>query len=160
MLETGKLSQQADVEESVVGPGLSIPGTSAQPQPVPRSAVQMERLIGMALLVGVLLSTIIVSLGGIVYVWRHSKSTVHYRVFRGEPSDLRTLAGIEEDVKSFSGRGIIQVGLILLVGLQVVRVVLTGMLFVTSRDWVFTGITTLVLALLMYGLFLESAVGH
>jgi uncharacterized membrane protein len=156
-----KLSEGADVEESVIVPAESLSAAVlAPPHSIPGSAMRMERLIGVALLVGVLLSTIIVSFGGVVYVWRHSKSTVHYRVFRGEPSDLRTLAGIEEDVKTFSGRGVIQVGLILLVTLQVVRVVLTGMLFVTSRDWVFTGITTIVLALLAYGLFLEPAVGR
>lgn len=94
-----------------------------------------------------------------VYVWRHSSSTVHYRVFRGEPSDLRTLAGIAEDVKTFSGRGIIQIGLMLLVGLQLLRVVLTGALFLISHDRMYVVISAIVLGLLLYGLFWESAGG-
>jgi uncharacterized membrane protein len=120
----------------------------------------MERVIGVMLLVGVLASTIIVLFGGAVYVWRHAHMAVHYRVFRGESSDLRRLAGIWEDVKAFSGRGIIQLGLMLLVSLQVLRVILTGALFVKSRDAVFIFISGLVLALLMYGLVFEPAMGR
>src|SRR5271157_4410277 len=126
--------------------------------PDPRT--QMERLIGVTLLVGVLVSTFVVLLGGVIYVSRHASMTTDYRVFRGEPSDLRSLTGIGKDVKAFSGRGMIQFGLILLVGLQVVRVVLTGVLFLVGRDRVFVAITTIVLALLAYGLIFESAGAH
>ncbi len=121
---------------------------------------QIEKLIGVTLLAGVLASACIVFLGGTIYVFRHPHSRVHYRVFRGEPSDLRSLPGIWEDLQIFSGRGIIQLGLMVLVGLQVTRVALTGALFLTGRDWVFVSITGVILALLAYGLFFESAGGH
>jgi uncharacterized membrane protein len=126
--------------------------------PDPRT--QMEKLIGVTLLVGVLVSTFVVLLGGVIYVSRHASMTTDYRVFRGEPSDLRSLTGIGKDVKALSGRGMSQFGLILLVGLQVVRVVLTGVLFLVGRDRVFVAITTIVLALLAYGLIFESAGAH
>ena len=142
MLETEQLSEAVEVE---------------QQRP---SRTQMEKLIGITLLAGVLVSTFVVFLGGVIYVWRHSGSTVDYRVFRGEPSDLRSLVGIGKDLKALSGRGMIQFGLILLVGLQVVRVVMTGVLFLLSRDRVFVAITTVVLALLAYGLIFESAGVH
>ena len=112
------------------------------------------------MLVGVLVSAAIVLFGGAVYVWRHAHTPVHYRVFRGEPSDLRFLNGIWGDVKAFYGRGIIQIGLILLVGLQVLRVVLTGVLFIKKHDWIFVFVSALVLVLLTYGLIFEAAVGH
>ena len=140
--------------------GRSFSDTVAPPHPILGPTAKMEKLIGVALLVGVLLSTIVVSSGGVVYVLRHSSAKVHYRVFKGEPSDLRNLTGIEEDMRAFSGRGIIQVGLMLLVGVQLVRVLLTGVFFVTSRDWVYVVISTIVLALLIYGLFWESAGAH
>jgi uncharacterized membrane protein len=126
----------------------------------PDSSTQMEKLIGVTLLAGVLLSTFVVLLGGLIYVSRHASMTTDYRVFRGEPSDLRSLSGIGKDVRAFSGRGIIQFGLVLLVALQVVRVALTGALFVLSRDRVFVVITSIVLALLAYGLIFEAAGAH
>ncbi|SPE45142.1 conserved membrane hypothetical protein [Candidatus Sulfotelmatobacter sp. SbA7] len=126
----------------------------------PDSRTRMEKLIGVTLLAGVLVSTFVVLLGGLIYVSRHASMHTDYRVFRGEPSDLRSLAGIGKDAKAFSGRGMIQFGLVLLVALQVVRVALTGALFVISRDGVFVVITTIVLALLAYGLIFESAGAH
>ncbi len=114
---------------------------------------RMERLIGIVLLAGVLISAFIVLFGGALYMWRHGSSPVHYRIFRGEPSDLRSLAGIWKDFEHGSGRGAIQFGLMLLVGVQLVRVVLTGVLFLLNRDKIFVVITFLVLAMLTYALF-------
>jgi uncharacterized membrane protein len=114
---------------------------------------RMEKLIGLLLLVGVLTSAVIVLAGGVIFLWRHGSSPVHYRVFRGEPSDLRTLAGIWGDAQALSGRGIIQFGLVLLVAVQVVRVGLTGVLFLLNRDGKFVAITSMVLFLLAYALF-------
>jgi len=114
---------------------------------------RMEKLIGVVLLAGVLLSAFIVLFGGVLYMWRHGSTPVHYRIFRGEPSDLRSLAGIWKDFEHGSGRGAIQFGLMLLVGVQLIRVVLTGILFLLNRDKVFVVITFLVFTLLTYALF-------
>ncbi|HXH49753.1 MAG TPA: DUF1634 domain-containing protein [Terriglobia bacterium] len=114
---------------------------------------RMEKLIGVVLLTGVLASAAIVLFGGVLYMWRHGSTPVHYRIFRGEPSDLRSLSGIWDDFEHGSGRGAIQFGLMLLVGIQVIRVALTGFLFLLNQDKVFVVITFLVLALLSYALF-------
>ena len=114
---------------------------------------RMEKLIGIVLLAGVLISAFIVLFGGALYMWRHGSSPVHYRIFRGEPSDLRSLAGIWKDFEHGSGRGAIQFGLMLLVGVQLVRVALTGVLFLLNRDNIFVVITFLVFAMLTYALF-------
>jgi len=117
---------------------------------------RMEKLIGLLLLVGVLASATMVLVGGTIFLWRHGSSPLDYRVFRGEPPDLKTFAGLWRDALHGSGRGIIQFGLMLLVGLQVVRVALTGMLFLVSRDKTFVVITLLVLGLLTYALLLAG----
>ena len=114
---------------------------------------RMERLIGVVLLSGVLASAAAVLFGGILYVVRHGSAPVDYHIFRGEPSDLRSLSGIWKDFEAGSGRGAIQFGLMLLVGIQVIRVALTGVLFLLNKDKVFVVITLLVLAMLSYALF-------
>ncbi len=113
-----------------------------------------ENLIGTVLLVGVLASALVVLAGGGVFLSHHGRAPVHYRVFRGEPSDLCTPAGVLRDVRAGSGRGLIQLGLMLLVAVQVVRVALAGLLFALNGDRLFTAITAFVLGLLMYGLLL------
>lgn len=118
---------------------------------------RMEKLIGMVLLAGVLASAAIVLFGGAVFMWKHGSIPVHYRIFRGEPSDLRNLAGIWKDFTEGSGRGAIQLGLMLLVGVQLIRVALTGILFLLNRDKAFVVITFLVFAMLTYALFFAGA---
>jgi hypothetical protein len=62
-----------------------------------------------------------VLLGGIVYLVRHGEETPDYLVFVGAPADLRGVSGIVADALTFSGRGIIQLGLLLLVATPVAR---------------------------------------
>lgn len=113
---------------------------------------RIEKLIGLLLLVGVAASALTVLLGGSLFLWRHGSEQVHYRVFHGEPSDLKSIAGVWDDLEHGSGRGVIQLGLILLVAVQFVRVALTGALFLFNRDKIFVGITFMVLGLLTYAL--------
>ncbi len=120
------------------------------------STARLERLIGSVLLAGVFASAVIVCSGGALFLWRHGGATVHYRVFRGEPSDLCSIEGAVKDAKSFSGRGIIQLGLMLLVAVQVVRVGLATFLFAVSRDRVFVLVSLLVLGMLSYGLLVQG----
>lgn len=120
------------------------------------SASRIEQILGVVLLGGVLLSAGFVLTGGTIFTTRHGGERVHYRVFRGEPSDLRGLDGVLNDAKGMSGRGIIQLGLMLLVAVQVIRVGLTGFLFLKSRDGAFVTISLVVLVMLLYGLILEG----
>jgi len=124
------------------------------PEPSVRPPVEdrMQRVISLALLFGVLASAALVVLGGSLYVTRHALGTTNYEAFRGTPSELHTLSGVLAAVFRFSGKGMIQLGLMLLVGVQVVRVFLTGILFALERDRIFVGITGIVFLLLMYGI--------
>ena len=71
---------------------------------------------------GVLVAATVVVCGGVVYLLRHGHASPEYRVFRGEPSDLRSISGIVSDARSLSGRGLIQLGLLLLIGTPIARV--------------------------------------
>ena len=54
------------------------------------------------------------------------------------------------------GRGIIQLGLLLLIATPVARVVFSVIGFVRQRDFVYVVLTLIVLAVLLYSLFIES----
>jgi uncharacterized membrane protein len=113
---------------------------------------RMQRVISLALLFGVLASAALVVLGGSLYVSRHAMVTTDYAAFRGTPSAMRTFRGVLDAALHLSGTGLIQLGLMLLVGVQVVRVFLTGILFALERDRIFVGITGIVFVLLMFGI--------
>ena len=76
------------------------------------SDARIDELIGNLLRVGVVVSSLIVLIGGGLYLTRHGTELPNYHIFHGEPSELRSVPGIVKDASSFSGRGIIQFGLL------------------------------------------------
>jgi uncharacterized membrane protein len=117
---------------------------------------KVEDLIGNLLRAGVLLSAFVVFCGGVVYLARHGNEPADYRVFHGEPSDLRTIAGVLREALSFQGRGIIQLGLLLLIATPVARVGLSILGFAAERDRMYVGFAAIVLVILLYSLFGSS----
>jgi uncharacterized membrane protein len=117
-----------------------------------RELQRMETLIGKILIVGVTLAGSIVAVGGVVYLLRHGGAQVPYHVFVGEPSDLTTIGGVIKDSLHASGRAIIQLGLIVLVAVQVVRVAFTVWLFQAAHDRAFMYISLTVFLVLAYSL--------
>ncbi len=113
---------------------------------------QMNRIISVLLRSGVLISALVVLVGGIFYLIRYGAALPEYGVFRGEPADLRSLSGIVKDVLSFKRRGIIQFGLLLLIATPVARVAFSLLAFALQRDRTYVVVTLIVLTVLLYSL--------
>ena len=118
---------------------------------------RIENMVGNLLRAGVSVSAFVVLLGGVIYLARHGRSPADYRVFQGEPSDLKTLRGIIREAIGFRGRGIIQLGLLLLIATPVVRVALSIWGFAEEHDRLYMIFTGIVLILLLYSLLGSSA---
>ena len=112
----------------------------------------IEEIVGSLLRTGVSLSALVVAVGGLIYLVRHGRSPADYRVFRGEPSDLKSLSGIVRDAFGFHGRGIIQFGLLLLIATPVVRVAFSIWGFAAEEDRLYMIFTGIVLIVLLYSL--------
>ena len=91
-------------------------------------------------------------LGGAIYILRHGHSPVDFRVFRGEPADLRDVRGIIRDTLALRGRGIIQLGLLLLIATPVARVGLSIFGFAEEHDSMYVVFTVIVFSILLYSL--------
>lgn len=113
---------------------------------------RLERVIGSLLRAGILLSGALVVAGGIIYLARHGSEPPHYRTFAGAPSDLRTISGIVANAVSTHGRGIIQLGLLVLIATPVARVAFSAIAFALERDWLYVVVTSMVLAVLVFSL--------
>jgi len=107
-------------------------------------------ILGRVLQGGVILAAIIVTLGAAVYLRDEGGVAPDYRVFRGEPADLRSLHGILADAAAGNGRGLIQLGLLVLIATPIARVLASVVGFALERDGVYVLITLVVLALLGY----------
>jgi uncharacterized membrane protein len=83
----------------------------------------------------------------------HGAASPHYAVSQGEPSDLCSVRGIVADVFSGSSRGVIQLGLLVLIATPVARVILSLIGFARQRDRLYVAVSLTVLVLLLYSLF-------
>jgi uncharacterized membrane protein len=115
--------------------------------------VQVERLLGNLLRAGVLLAAAVVLLGGVVYLVRHGGEPADLHEFHGEPEALRSPAGIVGAALEGRGRGLVQLGLLLLIATPVARVVFSVLAFARERDYTYVVLTLLVLGVLLYSLF-------
>ena len=113
---------------------------------------RLEETIGTLLRVGVAGAAAVAIIGGLVFLARHGSETASYGVFRGEPQDLRSIGGVLRDARTLSGRGVIQLGLLLLIATPIARVALTLVAFERLGDRRYVVITGIVLALLLASL--------
>ena len=113
---------------------------------------RVDELLGKLLRFGVLLAASIVALGGVIYLAKYGGSTPAYATFEGEPADLRSPAGIVRAAAALRGRGLIQLGLLVLIATPVARVAFSLFAFFRQRDRIYVVVTGFVLALLVLSL--------
>src|SRR5437667_10415956 len=95
---------------------------------------RVEQWLGNLLRAGVTLAAVVVLAGGFLFLVRHGAEPADHRVFHGEPADLRSPTRIVADALALSSRGMIQLGLLLLVATPVARVVFSVFAFFRQRE--------------------------
>lgn len=113
---------------------------------------RLERVISTLLRTGVILSATVVFLGGACFLAQHGKETANYHTFHSVQASFRTITGVLGAVRQSDCRAIIQLGLLLLIMTPIARVAFSLVGFALERDRVYTGLTAVVLAILVYGL--------
>ena len=111
---------------------------------------RVEEIISYLLRAGVLLSALLVLAGGVVFLVRHGAEVPDYKTFRGEPEELRTVRGLLSIDTLAHGRGLIQLGLVLLILTPIARVAFSLVAFILERDWIYVAVSAIVLGLLLY----------
>jgi uncharacterized membrane protein len=109
----------------------------------------VEETIGRLLQVGVVLASAVVLLGGVLYLAHYGAGRPDYRVFRGEPAEFRSVVGVVRAAADLRRRGLIQLGLLLLIATPIARVVFSAYAFARQRDYLYVAITSLVLTILL-----------
>ena len=113
---------------------------------------RVEEIVGNLLRSGVIASAIVVLAGGIIYLIRYGANLPDYSIFHGEPAEFRSLEGIIKAAFALRSRGLIQLGLLLLIATPVARVVFSVFAFALERDRIYVVVTLIVLAVLIYSL--------
>ena len=112
-----------------------------------------EKVIAALLRAGIAISASVVLLGTVLYLARHTSEPIEFRLFRGEPAQSRRLGDIVRDAAALRSRGVLQLGVVLLVATPVLRVAFSVGAFIAERDWLYVAFTTIVLGILLYSLF-------
>ena len=131
------------------------------PAPDPRSATparlrqdqKVERIVGVLLQTGVLLSILVALIGMSLYLGRAGRQVAAFQVFRGEPVDLRGAPAIVAAALAGRREAIIQLGVVILIATPIARVLLSLVAFAVQRDRTYVVVTLIVLVVLLSGLF-------
>ena len=113
----------------------------------------IELRMGRLLQWGVTLAGAVMLVGGAIYLSRHAGEIPDYKNFHGVLPQFKTVSGILHGAVALRGRAIIQLGVLLMIATPVLRVVFALVAFGLERDWLYTVISGIVLALLGYALF-------
>lgn len=113
---------------------------------------EVDQFLGNLLRAGVIIASVVVAAGGVLYLQRHGFDAADRRVFQGEPAPMRSIGGIIRGVASGQAAAVVQLGLLLLIATPVARVAFSLVAFVLQRDRVYVFVTAIVLALLLFSL--------
>ena len=114
---------------------------------------RVEAVIANLLRAGVVLAAMVVLAGAVPYLARDPWARVSFHRFHGEPDELKTVHGVVGYAFRGHPRGVIQLGLLLLIATPIARVVFSAVAFALEGDRMYVAFTLIVLAVLLYSLF-------
>lgn len=117
-----------------------------------RSDRHLALEVGGILRIGVIVSSAVIALGLVPFIVKEGARHADYHVFRGEPAAFRSVSGAVVDATRADPRGIMQLGVLLLVATPFARVALCLVEFARARDRLYVGVSLLVLLALSWGL--------
>lgn len=113
----------------------------------------VEKLLGTLLLTGVMISGLVVLVGGVFYLFRYGREPLHYETFDPQRASLHSIVEVGKYAAHGDGRAIIQIGLLLLIATPVMRVVFSVIAFALEKDRLYVALTLIVLVILLLSLF-------
>jgi uncharacterized membrane protein len=113
---------------------------------------QLQSMIGIVLRTGVLAAALIVGASGVFYLVGHHADPPRYARFQRESADLRTIGGILHSAVQLHSEAMIQLGLLLLIATPIARVALAVLGFYREGDRLYTVVSLIVLAILIFSL--------
>jgi uncharacterized membrane protein len=112
----------------------------------------LDKTVAGMLRVGVTAAALVVLAGGALLLRHPWRRAADYSHFQPAGASLRTLPGIVASALHLDPRGIVQLGLLLLIATPVARVVFCVIGFARQRDRLYVAVSALVLAILVYSL--------
>jgi uncharacterized membrane protein len=97
-------------------------------------------------------AALLVLSGGMVYLLQCGRMTLNYHLFQIGLSELRSPNGILKSALKFDVKGVIQLGILLLIAIPILRVAVFALTFILQKDWLYFAVTLIVFGILMFSL--------
>ena len=117
----------------------------------------VQVILGTLLRVGVIISTAIVLLGGVIFLTTQSNQIVSFSEFKPEQAKFSSVVDILNGLKTFDGLAVIQFGVLLLIFTPIARVVFSIFSFLMEKDYMYVIIGVIVLCVIITSLYLDIA---
>lgn len=121
--------------------------------PEPFDDRRLEILIGRLLQTGVLIASIVVLTGGILYLRAHAHTLTDYRSFEPSAASLASPRTLIHGLATADPAAIIELGILLLIATPIARVAFAAIGFAVERDKLYVLVSLAVLAVLLLSLF-------
>jgi uncharacterized membrane protein len=113
---------------------------------------RLESIMGNLLRIGVLVAAAVVTLGALLYLEQRHAAVTSFHTFTVQDSSLSSVHGILKLAGHLDSKGLIQLGLLLLIATPVARVVFAIIGFSLERDRLYVIVSCIVLAVLVFSL--------
>jgi uncharacterized membrane protein len=113
----------------------------------------LEMAMGRMLQIGVSIAAVIVLIGGLMYLAQNGGSLRDYQHFHAATPATTTIEGIVASAAQLDPRGIMGLGILLLIATPVCRVIFGVVGFALLRDRLYTAISVIVLGVLLFSFF-------
>jgi len=114
----------------------------------------IEQFIGLQLRYGVIISSLIVLVGGLIYLGQSGQLQLpSYHHFIGIRDGNTNFGGILNGTRMLNAKSIIQFGVVVLIATPILRIAFSLMGFVLEKDRMYMFITAMVLTVMMVSIF-------
>ena len=126
---------------------------NSQRQNTEQIDIKIEYILANILRIGVIVSAIVVLCGAVLYLFSHGKEKPDYYSFVFNPFSVDDPIGLLKNVFALKSLEIIKMGILLLVGTPILRVIISVIAFIYEKDLMYVIFTLVVLVVLIYSFF-------
>ena len=120
---------------------------------MPWTDEEIDRKMGRLLKTGVFIAAAVMLLGGILYLFVERPPQPDYTQFHSGSAALGSIPHIFRAAFRGDAAAIIQIGVLLMIATPVARVAFAAYAYLRSHDRMYVVISSIVLVLLLYGVF-------
>lgn len=126
---------------------------NSQRQNTEQLDIKIEHILGNILRIGVIVSAVIVLFGAVLYLFSHGREKPDYYNFVFNPFSVNDPMGLLKNVFALKSLEIMKLGILLLVGTPILRVIISVIAFIYEKDLMYVIFTLIVLVVLIYSFF-------